>query len=384
MPRPLFTPMAEPQPNGRPTAVELFCGVGGMTLGFEQAGYDVLAAFDIEAWNVAAHKRNFPSTACRRADLSEENGASLRALAGLGDRVIDLVFGGPPCQGFSVGGARNAEDERNLLVHDFCRLVRDLSPRYFVMENVRGLLSDHAEAIFDSFRRRARRAGYRMVEPVQALNAAHFGVPQHRVRTFVLGYREDQPTPSYPTATDRPGPVIRDALDALPPVDDHEALFDEDVFSGWLELPTSPYARVMRGLDRAEDDDSPRRAVPRRRLTGCLRTRHSKDTTRRFRDTRQGEQEPISRYIRLKWDGISTTLRAGTDRKHGAHTAPRPIHPSIPRCVTTREAARLHSLPDWFRFHGDRWHDFRQIGNSVPPLLARAVARAMRATIEAT
>jgi DNA (cytosine-5)-methyltransferase 1 len=371
--------------KARPTAVELFCGAGGMTLGFEQGGYDVLAAFDIEAWNVATHQRNFPGAACHTVDLSEQDGDALRTLAELGDRAIDIVIGGPPCQGFSLGGSRDGEDERNLLVYDFCRLVRDLNPRYFVMENVRGLLSDHAQDILGSFRRRVRRAGYRIVEPIRTLNAADFGVPQDRVRTFVLGYREDQPAPSYPVAPkDGMAPSVRDALEALPHVDDHEALFDLDVFSGQLDLPMNPYARLMRGLDRDPHDLSPRRPIPRRRLTGCLRTRHSKTTVRRFRSTTAGEQEPISRYIRLDWDGISTTLRAGTDRKHGAHTAPRPIHPSLPRCITSREAARLHSLPDWFRFHGTRWHDFRQIGNSVPPLLAGAVARAMRPMFEAT
>lgn len=371
----------------KPTAVELFCGVGGMTLGFEQAKFDVLAAFDIEERNVATHQRNFPRTSCHVADLSKETGESLRKTATLGDRAIDVVFGGPPCQGFSVGGTQDVDDERNLLVYEFWRLVRQLRPRYFVMENVRGLLAEHAAPILDSFRLRVRRGGYRLVEPIRTLNAADFGVPQVRVRTFVLGYREDQPPLEYPTAPKfekGTKPVVRDAFEALPAVDDYPALFDDDVFRGQLDRPTNLYARLMRGLHRDDLDHSEPRPIPRRRITGCLRTRHSEETVERFRDTAPGEAEPVSRYIRLSWDGVSTTIRAGTDRKHGAHTAPRPIHPSLPRCITSREAARLHSLPDWFLFHGNRWHDFRQIGNSVPPFLARAVARSVRTSTEAS
>lgn len=101
---------------------------------------------------------------------------------------------------------------------------------------------------------------------------------------------------------------------------------------------------------------------------------HSETSIARFRATANGEVEKISRFLKLDPDGICNTLRAGTPSNRGAFTAPRPIHPEQPRCITVREAARLHSYPDWFRFHSTKWHGFRQIGNSVPPLLARAVA----------
>jgi len=352
-----------------------------MTLGFEQAGFDVLAAFDLEEFNIATHKTNFPGTKAHALDLSKQSGDSLRQVASLKNSDIDVVFGGPPCQGFSYGGRQDVEDERNLLVYDFARLVRQLQPKYFVMENVKGLMSDQARPILDSFIRRVKKAGYRVVEPIRVLNAANFGVPQRRWRTFVLGYHKDVPPLAYPEpagCVDESGgvfhPVVRDAISDLPILEDHATLFDSDTFNGSLEKPSNRYARLMRGLSDDPNDRAPRRRLNGKHLTGCLRTRHSKETVRRFSKTAQGDAEPVSRYIRLAWDEVSSTIRAGTGVEYGSHTAPRPIHPKIHRCISAREAARLHSIPDWFRFHGTRWHDFRQIGNSVPPLLARAVA----------
>ena len=105
---------------------------------------------------------------------------------------------------------------------------------------------------------------------------------------------------------------------------------------------------------------------------------HTDLSKRRFLETRPGDTEPVSRFHKLDPEGVCNTIRAGTASDHGAFTSPRPIHPYSPRCITVREAARLHSYPDWFRFHVTKWHGFRQIGNSVPPLLARAVASKVR------
>ena len=352
-----------------------------MTLGFEQAGFDVLAAFDLDEFNVATHENNFPGTAAYSVDLSQETGDSLRNRANLNAMEIDVVFGGPPCQGFSFGGRQDMDDERNRLVYDFARLVRQLGPKYFVMENVKGLMSPKARPILDSFVRRIKRAGYSIVEPIRVLNAADYGVPQRRWRTFILGSRKDVTPLEYPEprgCRDPSGhefhPVVKDAITDLPVLEDDDDLFERDIFCGELQKTSNPYARLMRGLAVDPDNRQKRRPTNGEGLTGCLRTVHSKQTIRRFSKTAPGDSEPVSRYIRLAWDDVSPTIRAGTGADRGSHTAPRPIHPKMPRCISAREAARLHSIPDWFHFHGTRWHDFRQIGNSVPPLLARAVA----------
>ena len=370
----------------KPTAIDLFCGVGGMSLGFEQAGFNVLAAFDSEQFNVDCHNRNFPSTKAIQADLSQYNGEQLRALARIRRRNIDVVFGGPPCQGFSIGGQRDLNDRRNLLIFDFARLVRQIRPKYFVMENVQGLMSAHSKPTLDSFIRRVKRAGYGVVAPIQVLNAADFGVPQRRRRTIILGYLRELTVPEYPKpSVDKIGVIgktfVKDAISDLPAIEKHDLFYDCDTFEGLLPKAETEYARLMRGLIKCPSDRSETRPLLDNRLTGCLRTRHSKTTTLRFRSTAQGTAEPVSRYIRLAWNDVSPTLRAGTGVDRGSHTAPRPIHPKHPRCITTREAARLHSFPDWFQFHGTRWHDFRQIGNAVPPMLAHAIAMSIFDTL---
>lgn len=376
--------------RSRPTSIDLFCGAGGMTLGFEQAGFDVLAAFDLEAFNVATHEANFPGTQAFATDLSKQSGDSLRELAKLNGVEIDVVFGGPPCQGFSFGGHQAVDDDRNLLVYDFARLVRQLQPKYFVMENVKGLMSGKARPILDSFVRRIKKAGYSVVEPIRVLNAADYGVPQRRWRTFILGSRKDVARLEYPEprgCRDPSGnefyPVVKDAIADLPVLEDYDDLFEHDVFAGELRKTTNPYACLMRGIAVDPSDRLKRRVVNGNGLSGCFRTSHSQKTVRRFGKTAPGDSEPVSRYFRLAWDDVAPTIRAGTGADHGSHTAPRPIHPKIPRCISAREAARLHSIPDWFQFHGTRWHDFRQIGNSVPPLLANAVAQQIAKSLRA-
>lgn len=361
--------------DSRPTAVDLFSGVGGMSLGFRDAGFNVVAAFDAEARHVETYLQNFEGASAHCVDLALATGKALRRMAQIGRRSIDVVFGGPPCQGFSVGGARKENDLRNDLLLRFARLVCELRPKYFVMENVEGLMQGYGLRKLKRFCRLAFDSGFEVIEPVQVLDAASFGVPQRRRRTIVLGHRRGLTPPSYPQAKGIIGvdgkeffPTVRDAICDLPVIEDVDTLFESDGFRGKLGK-SSPYSALLRM--------QPTHAV----LTGCLRTRHDEKTVRRFNDTKQGSAEPVSRYMRLALDAVSPTIRAGTARDKGSHTAPRPIHPTLPRCITVREAARLHSFPDWFQFHPTRWHAFRQIGNSVPPLMASAIARSIAETI---
>ena len=368
----------------RSLSIDLFAGVGGMSLGFEQAGFDVVAAFDAESRHVVTYNANCPERRAFELDLAKATGRDIRRLAKIGNRTVDVLFGGPPCQGFSVGGRRELDDCRNQMVFHFSRLVRELRPKYFVMENVEGLLLSHAAPILKSLCLRLKRAKYDLVEPIQVLNAADFGVPQRRRRTFILGCRRNVSLPEYPRPRGiRNGnrqlycPTVRDALSDLPEIELYDELFETDGLKVQYGKP-SHYARIMRGEVREADDRSGARALDDALLTGCLRTAHSTVTRRRFHSTLPGSVEPISRYYRLVLDGVAPTIRAGTNVDRGKHTAPRPIHPEKPRCITVREAARLHSFPDWFQFHKTRWHAFRQIGNSVPPRLARAVAQSIR------
>lgn len=360
-----------------------------MSLGFEQAGFDVVAAVDSDPIHVETYSENFPRCRTLCSDMPQLSGEDIRACAGLGQRQIHVVFGGPPCQGFSVGGKRRSGDPRNLLLYDFARLLRELRPLYFVVENVRGLLLAENETILQSFLEQIEAAGYGVVEPIQDLDAADFGVPQRRRRVFILGYLKGLPEIEYPTplfSRDGNGtgcpPQVWDAIGDLPDVDKSEELLESDVYYGQLGFAAG-YARALRGEVRDLSDYSKVRRADGRGLTGCMRTTHGPETVRRFAATAPGSCEPVSRFQRLSKVGLARALRAGTGPSHGSFTAPRPIHPVRPRCITVREGARLHSFPDWFRFHPTKWHGFRQLGNSVPPLLARAVARQVRSALRA-
>lgn len=166
----------------KPVAVELFCGVGGMTLGFERAGFDVVAAFDSDKHNVKYHGTNFPHSKTFDRDVAKLSAEEILKLTKRPASSIDLLFGGPPCQGFSEIGRKESGDRRNLLILEFARIVRELQPKYFVVENVRGLLYSYSSNILKSFLRRVRRAGYAVVEPILVLDASKFGVPQKRKR----------------------------------------------------------------------------------------------------------------------------------------------------------------------------------------------------------
>jgi DNA (cytosine-5)-methyltransferase 1 len=369
--------------SNRPVGVDLFSGVGGMGLGFEQAGFDVIAAADIEKTNVEIHTKNFPNCQAWCTDLSVASGDRLRAKTGIGRKEIDVVFAGPPCQGFSLIGKRKENDPRNLLLLHLARLLAELAPAYFVVENVEGMLLGAAKKKLDEFVRSCEQAGYSVVQPIQVLDAAEFGVPQRRRRVFVLGYRSGlvvpvYPNPSHPYDEDgnATGPTVWDAIGDLPNISRFEYLLDGDKFLGNLTAPSS-YAKILRGEVHDPNDRSARRPQIPDELGGCSRTIHTRETIRRFEVTRQGTMEAVSRFHRLAKNGISPTLRAGTGPAQGSFMAPRPIHPFQNRCITVREAARLHSFPDWFQFHSTKWHGFRQVGNSVPPLLARAVAESI-------
>lgn len=354
------------------TAIELFAGAGGMSLGFARAGFSLRAAVEADPIHAATHGINFPSCRTIATDILRVSSRDLRSAGDLGaNEDIHVLFGGPPCQGFSIGGKRSPHDPRNIGVLEFARLVRELRPLYFVMENVDGLLSPMAAQTLSMFLGEVAFSGYDIVGPVRALEAADYGVPQWRRRVFLLGHRKDCTPPKYPEPTGV-RVTVQDALGDLPRLTSIPSLYGTNHVRVALAA-ASPFARTLRDPDE-DPTDYP--------LTSCQLTIHSPVVRGRFRKTRQGEQEPVSRFIRLKLSEQATTLRAGTDITRGRFTAPRPIHPLEHRCITVREAARLHSFPDSFHLHGTVWHGFRQVGNAVPPNLAHAVAMEIRKALK--
>jgi len=375
----------------KPIAVDLFAGAGGMTLGFEQAGFDVLAAVEIDPIHCAIHKFNFPYWAVICKSVTVISGLEIRNKSKIKNKEIDVVFGGSPCQGFSLIGKRALDDPRNSLVSHFMRLVRELQPKYFVLENVKGLtIGKHRQFLVEVIEE-FEKYGYVVEKSYRVLNAANYGVPQSRERLFLIGCRQGLKLPDYPLPVTKSSPsnkkntsaeflnlpntpTVREAIADLPNIEKYPELISHDFCFAEYGEPLSDYSQVMRGIRRSPQDYSHPRQWNPHLLTSSLRSKHSHESMQRFAVTESGKTEPISRFHKLDPNGICNTLRAGTPSNRGAFTSPRPIHPFEPRCITVREAARLHSYPDWFRFHRTKWHGFRQIGNSVPPLLAQAVA----------
>ncbi|MEO1466650.1 MAG: DNA cytosine methyltransferase [Cyanobacteria bacterium J06633_1] len=404
----------------RPIAVDLFAGAGGMTLGFEQAGFDVLAAVELDPIHASVHEYNFPfwTTICR--SVSDTSAAEIRQKSAIGDRDIDVVFGGPPCQGFSLMGKRDVSDDRNSLVFNFLRLVLDLKPKYFVMENVRGMTIGKQRKVLERVMEEFQRHGYSVPASPQVLNAANYGVPQNRQRLFLLGCRQGLNLPQYPQAktnfvrdaahptssskqaSDREAstsptsrrptrlnsdcllpntPTVAEAISDLPEANHYPELKIRDWTVASYGKP-SQYAQQLRIPALVAHNYAYSREYQVELLTCSRRTNHTDQTIARFNQTTPGKSDRISHFYRLDLKGLCTTLRAGTASNRGAFTSPRPIHPITPRCITVREAARLHSYPDWFMFHATKWHGFRQIGNSVPPLLAQAIAQQIIEVLE--
>ncbi|MGC9998344.1 MAG: DNA cytosine methyltransferase [Terriglobia bacterium] len=370
--------------TNKPLGVDLFSGAGGMSLGFEQAGFDIAASVEYDPVHCSTHEFNFPECTPICRSVADIDGRYIRRNSRIGNQTVDVVVGGAPCQGFSMIGKRALDDPRNSLVYHFVRLVVELSASYFVFENVRGLTIGKHRRFLEEIIHELRKHDYRVLEDYKVLNAAEFGVPQDRKRLFLIGARRGFPLPGYPEATHAPAngklnlflkhtPTVWDALGDLPEADDYDELLRRDWVKATFKKATS-YSATLRGDAPDNDDYSIPRIFDPAILTSSLRTVHTELSKTRFLQTKQGETEPVSRFFKLDPKGICNTIRAGTASDRGAFTSPRPIHPYSPRCITVREAARLHSYPDWFRFHVTKWHGFRQIGNSVPPLLARRVA----------
>ncbi|HKS67172.1 MAG TPA: DNA cytosine methyltransferase, partial [Candidatus Acidoferrales bacterium] len=229
-----------------------------MSLGFEQAGFDVAAAVEYDPIHCATHEFNFPHCASICRSVADVGGTYIREHSRIGQHPVDVVFGGAPCQGFSMIGKRALDDPRNVLVHHFVRLVLDLKAHYFVFENVRGLTIGSHKRFLEEIILKFREGGYRVLEDYRVLNASHHGVPQDRQRLFLIGARKGFPLPQYPTDTHTPRgngngkgkangaadlflsqtPSVWDALRDLPEADDYEELLYRDWVKAKFARPT--------------------------------------------------------------------------------------------------------------------------------------------------
>ena len=368
----------------RPWAVDLFCGAGGLSLGLENAGYSVVVAADSDPLAIETHAANIEGLTWT-GDLSNP-AAFIEQLRAWGIESVDLLAGGPPCQPFSLagvskinnlvrGGQRSPEDGRADLWQSFFAVVDYLKPHALLFENVPGFTAAQDGAVLVALADQMRSRGYEVDADV--VEAWQHGVPQHRSRLFVVGTTGGV-TFKWPKPRVRERPTLLDAIGDLPSVSPGEAN-EEQVYEG---PPTSSLARrLRRGLRGREQK------LIRDHVTRAVRP----DDAKIYRLLKPGDTyldvpEELRRYrsdifndkyFRLSYDDVSRTITA-----HIARDGYWYIHPEANRTLSVREAARVQTFPDKFRFAGHPSSRFRQIGNAVPPLLASAMATAIKKALD--
>ncbi|HDV6321354.1 TPA: DNA cytosine methyltransferase [Burkholderia multivorans] len=369
----------------RPAVIDLFAGAGGLSLGAYYAGFRVAAAVELDSHAIETHLANFPCTVHAAVDVATLSGSQLLELARLRPGQLDGLIGGPPCQGFSTMGRRQVSDSRNDLFRHFFRLVAECRPRFFVAENVPGIMDER----YDSIRERALslvRKDYQLLDPI-LVKANLYGAPTTRARYFFIGY--DRNRFSNPPVIEDFLPddliqpvVVSRALGSLPTEIDPNWQKEED---GWQRLTGGRRNDYVRSLiDTIPNGIGNPIAIKRLGdglVSGCLGTRHVPGVVARFAALQPGEVDRISKAVRLNPNGFCPTLRAGTGKEKGSYQAIRPVHHLVPRVITPREAARLQGFPDWFTFHNTKWHSFRQIGNSVSPIVAKSILSPLAARL---
>lgn len=343
------------------TVIDLFAGVGGLSEGFYQAGCRILAAVE---WDVQMatcyelnHRRRSERPTVLHRDIRSVDPRELLRKCGLEPGELTLLIGGSPCAGFSMIGKRRKDDERNELILQFPRFLRALQSRAFMIENVPGLMDFNPDALSRLLDELVA-AGYENAT-YQLIEAAACGVPQRRTRIIIYGTREGGlPDFSRFTQPKSLGPTVWDAIRDLPDPLEAATRYRRGASIPYGRKKATDYGKALRG-----------RAT---RVTRWEPVRHTDEIVRAYQHLSQGKTEPATRCWRLLADGYARTLRAGSRTR----TACRPVHPFQPRVITVREAARLHSFPDFFQFPAGTSSAHVAIGNSVPPVMAKALANA--------
>ena len=360
--------------SNRPSVIHLFAGCGGMALGLESSGFNIVASVEIDPIHSLVHHYNFPYgvTICQDISLVDSQ-ELLTAIQNRGFKTdIDLIAGGSPCQGYSYIGRRALDDPRNQLIFEYARIIFEIRPKYFIFENVPGMASGKHQQFLKDLIQKFADNNYQVVQPIQILDASLYGAPQKRKRLILIGYRNDVPKPNYPAPSHS-----LDSKNLLPLTKIEQAISDlseipvfigKDYGININELGSLEFKKYLQ-----KEYSLCHQRTTSNLIWGHLGSEHTEKTIARFAKTIPGEMERVSRFLRLSPSGLCNTLRAGTDRSRGAFTAPRPIHYLHPRCLSIREAARLHTFPDWFQFHRTIWTGFREIGNAVIPLLAKSL-----------
>jgi len=346
-------------PKSNPSVLDLFCGAGGFALGFERAGFTTVAGIDNDASSLKTFEHNFPGAKTFLDDISNLQTETLKFIKSL-KHSIDVIVGGPPCQGFSIAGKRLIDDPRNALYRHYIEIVKLIRPTYLVIENVPNIRTMSNGQICASIISDLENLGY--LVKVSTVNASEYGVPQNRKRAFFIAKLRSEPI-SFPA----PKPhftklTTSDAISDLPAVDE----YFEDSPIPYEAPPQTRYQREMRkGSKLIHNHWSVSHTEKTRSIISLVPDGGNyKDLPKSLQNTRN---------VNIAWTRMSSSSPSFTiDAGHNHH-----FHYSANRVPTVRESARIQSFPDKFRFLGSKTSQFRQVGNAVPPKLSEVLALAI-------
>ncbi|WP_460202600.1 DNA cytosine methyltransferase [Scytonema sp. NUACC21] len=368
--------------------IDLFAGAGGLTTGFHLAGWKSLCAIDINKKALATYELNYPETKVINQDIRKVNPSELRLWLGLQPEELTALIGGPPCQGFSKNtpaGERNLNDPRNQLHKTFLEFVQEFRPLYVVIENVSEILKAYDGVVKNEITEQLKLFGYRVAST--SLNAAHYGIPQTRTRAFFIASLNQLPHFPKPThfndiKSERknvqfstfqmnlfespisPIVTVRDAIGDLPPLYAGQKYCNQ----GYPSPPQTIYQSIMRSESTKIVNHVARALSPiqTKRVSLLKEGQDARDLPPELAP----KKHYSGAYGRLYWDEPARTITRWMFHPGSG----RFFHPTQNRTITIREAARLHSYPDKFHFLGTYTDMASQIGESVPPLLAKAIA----------
>ena len=342
-------------------AVDLFAGAGGLSIGIGRAGFRVLIANEIESDFATTYATNHPDARVLNIDIHKVDFDAERRALRIRKKDLDLLCGGPPCQGFSTVGSKRRQDPRNSLFYEFLRAVAAFMPKYVIFENVAGFKRLYDGEPYRCLLQEFEELGYHTRSAI--LEASEFGLPQIRKRTIVLASRKDCPTAELPVGHPANALSLMDAIGDLPPIGPSEAAH------AYACPPQNEYQKLMRGECQVLTEHNASNYGPKmRRILDLVPPGGSvKDLPPEL----QPESCFGNTYARLLPDRPTPTIT----RNFGTPSSSRCIHPEQPRALSTREGARLQGFPDSYRFHGGKTSKNLQIGNAVPPILGEVVAR---------
>lgn len=342
--------------------IDLFCGAGGLSCGFERAGFNIILGIDNDKKALETFEANHNGSKTICCDITNIGYTDI--LNVIGNKNIDVIIGGPPCQGFSLSGPRNFDDPRNKLYLSYIRLVEEIKPRAFIIENVPGLVGLFNGEVKDNIIKRFTELGYTV--KYQILCASDYGVPQNRRRVVFVGMKKGEKEFFYPEMKSKVV-TCEMALSDLPPL--VEELGEEE--QEYFFAPQNQYQKIMRkNSSKVYNHIAATHSDKVKHIISLVPDGGNyKDLPEEYRN---------SRNFHVAWTRFASSKPAPTiDTGHRHH-----FHYKYNRVPTVRECARIQSFPDDFVFIGNKTQQFRQVGNAVPPLMAECIAKQLEKALE--